>query len=118
MDRLYALADGNRWPVAIRENLAANLKQLLKDKDLSQSEVAKKAKVSQGLISGLVNGEYWAGDDTVDRLAEALGVDAAELFQNPDKLVRLNQERKLAHRLETIEQKVDLLIKKSLINRN
>lgn len=50
-------------------------------RDWLVSDLAEKAGVSNGTISGLENGASWASDAVLERLATALGVTVGELFE-------------------------------------
>ncbi|UXN59197.1 helix-turn-helix domain-containing protein [Phyllobacterium zundukense] len=65
----------------IREIFARNLRTLRQAKDLSQEELAHRAGIDRTYISALERNVYNASIDVVDRLAEALGVEAAELLK-------------------------------------
>ena len=67
----------------IREILALNLRKLRRVKGLSQEELAHRAKIDRTYISALGRSLYAAGIDVVDRLARALGVEAADLLTRP-----------------------------------
>lgn len=67
----------------IREVFARNLRALRQAKGLSQEELAHQAGIDRTYISALERNVYNASIDVVDRLAEALGVDAAELLKRP-----------------------------------
>ena len=65
----------------IREIFARNLRTLRQAKDLSQEELAHRAGIDRTYISALERNVYNASIDVVERLAEALGVEAAELLK-------------------------------------
>jgi transcriptional regulator with XRE-family HTH domain len=67
----------------IREVLAVNLRKLRQAKGLSQEELAHRAEIDRTYISALERSVYAAGIDVVDRLARALGVEAADLLRRP-----------------------------------
>jgi transcriptional regulator with XRE-family HTH domain len=67
----------------IRDVLALNLRKLRRVKGLSQEELAHRAKIDRTYISALERSLYAAGIDVVDRLARALGVEAADLLTRP-----------------------------------
>ena len=74
-------------------------------KGLKQEELAARAHVSRAVVSQLERGRRRAvQSDTVERLLEALDVQLPELGQavrdDPRKLARLEEERKLAQRRE------------------
>lgn len=65
----------------IREVLARNLRALRQARGLSQEELAHQADIDRTYISALERSVYNASIDVVDRLAAALGVEAAELLR-------------------------------------
>ncbi|MAW88277.1 MAG: transcriptional regulator [Phyllobacteriaceae bacterium] len=65
----------------IREVFARNLRALRQAKGLSQEELAHQAGIDRTYISALERNVYNASIDVVDRLAEVLGVEAAELLK-------------------------------------
>ena len=67
----------------IREILAANLKRFRNDRGLSQEELADRAGIDRTYVSSLERMVYAAGIDVVDRLAKALGLEAADLLKAP-----------------------------------
>jgi transcriptional regulator with XRE-family HTH domain len=67
----------------IRGILAVNLRKLRQARGLSQEELAHAAEIDRTYISALERSVYAAGIDVVDRLARALGVEAADLLTRP-----------------------------------
>jgi len=67
----------------IRGILAVNLRKLRQARGLSQEELADLAEIDRTYISALERSVYAAGIDVVDRLARALGVEAADLLTRP-----------------------------------
>ena len=67
----------------IREILAINLRKFRQARGLSQEELAHRAEIDRTYISSLERSVYAAGIDVVDRLAQALGVEAADLLTRP-----------------------------------
>ena len=67
-------------------------------KGLSQEELAHRAKIDRTYISALERSLYAAGIDVVDRLARALGVEAADLL-NPAGGTRRKAKGSGRHRL-------------------
>ncbi|QOF73397.1 helix-turn-helix transcriptional regulator [Aminobacter sp. SR38] len=68
----------------IRDVLAHNLKTHRVAQGLSQEELAHRAAVDRTYISSLERSVYAAGIDVVDRLANVLGLEAADLLKRPD----------------------------------
>lgn len=64
----------------IREILAANLKRYRRERGVSQEELAHLAEIDRTYISSLERCQYAASIEVVDRLAKALGVQAAMLL--------------------------------------
>lgn len=67
----------------IRQVLALNLRRHRHAAGLSQEELAHRAEIDRTYISSLERALYAAGIDVVDRLAVALGVEAADLLRRP-----------------------------------
>jgi transcriptional regulator with XRE-family HTH domain len=67
----------------IREVLARNLRTLRQAKGISQEDLADRASIDRTYISSLERCVYNASIDVVDRLATALGVEAADLLKRP-----------------------------------
>ncbi|WP_306028689.1 helix-turn-helix domain-containing protein [Stappia sp. MMSF_3263] len=65
----------------IREVFAKNLRALRQAKGLSQEELAHQAGIDRTYISALERNVYNASIDVVDRLAQVLGVEAAQLLK-------------------------------------
>ena len=62
---------------------AANLRRLRHEKGLSQDDLAHEAEVSRSYLSQLEKGAFYASLKIIGRLAEALGVEPAELLKSP-----------------------------------
>ncbi|WP_407179706.1 helix-turn-helix domain-containing protein [Bradyrhizobium sp. STM 3562] len=69
----------------IREVLALNLRKLRQVKGLSQEELAHRADIDRTYVSALERSVYAATIDVVDNLAQALGVEAADLLKRPSR---------------------------------
>jgi transcriptional regulator with XRE-family HTH domain len=63
----------------LREVFATNLRQ----KGLSQDDLAYEAEVSRSYLSQLEKGSFYASLKIIDKLAKALDVDPAELLRSP-----------------------------------
>ena len=70
---------------------AANLRRLRHEKGLSQDDLAYEAEVSRSYLSQLEKGAFYASLKIIGRLAEALGVEPAELLKSPAGHNRANQ---------------------------
>jgi len=69
----------------IREVLSLNLKRFRQAKGLSQEELAHRAGLDRTYISALERCIYSASIDVLEKLAEQLGTDPAELLRKPDR---------------------------------
>ncbi|WP_095084955.1 helix-turn-helix domain-containing protein [Mesorhizobium sophorae] len=67
----------------IREVFARNLRRHRQAAGLSQEELAHRAEVDRTYISALERSVYGATIDVVDRLANVLGIEAADLLRRP-----------------------------------
>ncbi len=67
----------------IREILALNLREQRRIKGMSQEELAHRADIDRTYISALERCVYAVSIDVLDRLAQALGVEAADLLHRP-----------------------------------
>lgn len=65
----------------IRDTLALNLRTLRQARGMSQEELAHRAEIDRTYVSALERSVYAAGIDVLDRLATALGVEAADLLR-------------------------------------
>ncbi len=74
----------------IREVLSLNLKRLRQAQGLSQEELAHRAGLDRTYVSALERQVYGASIDVLDRLAQILGVDAADLLRRPSAPDRLD----------------------------
>ncbi len=68
----------------LRDVFAANLRRLRHEKGFSQDDLAYEAEVSRSYLSQLEKGAFYASLKIVGRLAEALGVEPAELLKLPE----------------------------------
>lgn len=67
----------------IREILATNLRRLRRELSLSQEELAHRANIDRIYVSALERCVYGVSIDVLDRIAEVLNVEAADLLQRP-----------------------------------
>lgn len=67
----------------LRDVFATNLRRLRNAKGMAQDDLAYEAEVSRSYLSQLEKGAYYASLKIVGRLAEALGVEPAELLRLP-----------------------------------
>ena len=64
-----------------REVLARNMRRFRKARGLSQEELAHRAEIDRTYVSALERGVYAASIDMMERLANALEVEVADLVQ-------------------------------------
>lgn len=69
--------------VAKKRPLPDRLRAIRQRRDLTQAELAEKVGVFQTAISQFEQGRAQPSIETLYRIAEALGVSAAELLENP-----------------------------------
>jgi transcriptional regulator with XRE-family HTH domain len=67
----------------IREVFARNLRRRRQEAGLSQEELAHRAEVDRTYVSALERSVYGATIDVVDKLANVLGIEAADLLRRP-----------------------------------
>lgn len=67
--------------MSLRAVVAKNLRKLRQIKGLSQEDLAHRADITANYVSSLEREEYAASVDVIERLAAALAVEPAELFQ-------------------------------------
>jgi transcriptional regulator with XRE-family HTH domain len=65
----------------LRDVFAKNLRRLRNEKGLSQDDLAYEAEVSRSYLSQLEKGAFYASLKIIGRLAEALGIEPAELLK-------------------------------------
>ena len=65
----------------IRDIFADNLKQARRAKGWSQEELAHQAEIDRTYVSALERRVYSASIDVVDRLAQVMGLTAADLLR-------------------------------------
>ena len=70
--------------MTLRSVLAANLKQLRNEAGMSQEELAEAAQLDRTYISALERCRYAASVDVLERLADALKIDASLLVRRPE----------------------------------
>ena len=72
----------------IREVFARNLRNLRREKGMSQEALADEAGVDRTYISALERSAYSASITMVEKLAKVLGVEASVLLERPVRLRR------------------------------
>lgn len=82
----------------IREVLARNLRRYRREKGFSQEELAHRAGIDRTYVSSLERRVYAAGIDVLDRLAVALGIQAADLLMASEMERKGQPQRQLRRR--------------------
>ena len=70
-------------PRDLRQAFAANLRRLRHAKGISQEDLAYEADVNRTYLSKLEKGVSYPGLEIIAKLADALGVEPAELLKLP-----------------------------------
>lgn len=84
------------------------IKEIAKEKNITLNELAERIGVTQPSISRMVNGVIMPSWDTLDRIADALGVEPYELFSNaPRRDGEQANSITCPHCKETINFKID-----------
>jgi len=72
-------------PRDLRQAFAANLRRFRHAKGISQEDLAYEADVNRTYVSKLEKGVSYPGLEIIAKLANALGVEPAELLMRPEK---------------------------------
>lgn len=72
----------------LQDRVGLNIQNLRRAKKLSQEELAYRAEIHQTYLSGVETGKRNASLAVLERIAQALGVDAEELFRRKKTLAR------------------------------
>ncbi|MDF1735110.1 MAG: helix-turn-helix transcriptional regulator [Minwuia sp.] len=67
--------------MSVQSRVSRNIQRIRREKELSQEEVAHRARVHQTYLSGVETGKRNPSILVVERIAEALSVDISELFK-------------------------------------
>lgn len=76
----------------IQTRLGKNIKQIRKQKKLTQFELSEKANVSEDTIKSLEQGRTWCSDKTLSQISEALEIDVLRLFIPVDTSFKNNKD--------------------------
>jgi transcriptional regulator with XRE-family HTH domain len=69
----------------VRTVLSGNLRKLRKYREWSQTELAAKANISMNFLSEIERGRKWPYPETLQNLAEALGVEVFDFFNTKEE---------------------------------
>ena len=75
-------------PRDLRQAFAANLRRFRHAKGISQEDLAYEADVNRTYVSKLEKGVSYPGLEIIAKLADALGVEPAELLMRPEKTAK------------------------------
>lgn len=91
----------------VRDNFAANLKRLMKEKEITGEELALKLNCSSRAVYEWTRGKGLPRLDRLDEIAAALDTDFLELVRDP----KLPLEQQIAlNFLQSIAEKMDLSV--------
>ena len=91
---------------AIKDLLARNLKHFRNQRQLSQAQLAEKAKISITFLSNIERGKMFPKVETLSRLTESLNVEVQELFTTD--LTPENHKKMLNRLSEDMAKNVNL----------
>jgi transcriptional regulator with XRE-family HTH domain len=100
----------------IRAVLSGNLKKLRKYREWSQTELAKKANISMNFLSEIECGHKWPYPETLQSLAEALGVEVLEFFRPKENETMPGIEEHLNRLSTDIAVAVEKSVKDTVFN--
>lgn len=110
----YFPPDGNGRDVGLRENLANNLKRILRAKKVTQSELAEKIGLTQGSVSGWVTMRDWPSPENIDKVLHYLDITPAQLLgDDPGELALPKPEDELFQAIKMAMKKQKLKVTKS-----
>ncbi len=78
-----AFRDGTSWMATLRENLAANLRRLIRERGYTQRSFAKAIGVDEAVLSKWLNLVHFPDDRFIDKMIVVLGVPYGELVKDP-----------------------------------
>jgi transcriptional regulator with XRE-family HTH domain len=101
----------------IRVVLSGNLRKLRKYREWSQTELAKKANISMNFLSEIERGRKWPYPETLQNLAEALGVEVFDFFNTKEDETSAPNIEEYLDRLSTnIAAAVEKSVKDTVFN--
>lgn len=66
--------------MTLKKNLGNRIKELRKNKKLSQEKLSEMVDIAQNTLSGIENGDNFCTAETLEKIINALEIDASELF--------------------------------------
>ena len=100
----------------IQTRLAENLKRIRKQKNLTQFELAEKAKISDETIKNIELCKTWTSEKTLSQITDALEIDIHTLFlpvaSTFDKQIADDSKQIKANIIENLREFVNVNLKK------
>lgn len=75
--------------------MKVRLKEVLSEKGVTSAELAGRVGVSKATVSNLINNKTMPSLDTLEKIADALGVEMWELFVSKEKLVEQQEQNSI-----------------------
>jgi transcriptional regulator with XRE-family HTH domain len=100
----------------VRTVLSGNLRKLRKYRAWSQTELAKKANISMNFLSEIERGRKWPYPETLQNLAEALGVEVFDFFKTREDETAPGIEEYLDRLSTNIAAAVEKSVKDTVFN--
>jgi len=99
----------------LRAILGSNLRKFRSCREWSQMELAEKAEISMNFLSEIERGLKWPYPETLQNLADALGVEVYELFR-PENEADPGMGKYMDRFTKDVMIAVEESVKKSLLN--
>ena len=99
----------------VRTILGSNLRKLRGRREWSQMELAEKAEISMNFLSEIERGNKWPSSETLQNLADSLGIDVYELFR-PDYEIDSDFGKNMERFSNDVIIAVQESVKKSILN--
>lgn len=90
----------------IKEAFYKNFTRLVESSDLTQKAIAQKLKVTEPTFYRWKSGDNPPDFETVDRLAEILGVDSSEFYKTHETTVKLIRMSDVAKRIGSVPDRI------------
>lgn len=104
--------------MGVREYFVERLKEALKEKDLTQSELARRTGISIAYISQLLQGKKTPTIKVVAKIAEALNLPSSYFIEKTDVKILFHTDKDLTEEdIRAIEAFIDYLKKRKSGNK-
>ena len=80
----------------IQTRLSQNLKELRKQRKMTQFELAEKAEISEAMVKSIELSHSWPSEKTLSQLSKALNIDVLNFFMPTSKTVEISEHIKEA----------------------